>query len=108
MKRCTMRYGRLNDINLRSSVLLFTTHCDDSSRRFDMVNKFKTRYDQQQEYIGLAVTWRGRPAKIVRTESDQCGGTFAAIAPLDPDYGEIEYSWAAIYNIVDNHNGEFE
>jgi hypothetical protein len=57
----------------------------------------------QDEYVGRAVTLNGMPAKVTRNPDG-----FARIAPLDPKYGVVPYSWAAVYNICDNHGGRFE
>ena len=67
-----------------------------------------TRREIQQEYIGRSVTLNGIPAKIVRQEPDGHGGTFAAVAPLNPSLGVVPFSWCAIYNVCDNHGGRFE
>jgi len=67
-----------------------------------------TRYETQSEYIGREVTLYGKPAKIIRQETDGHGGTFAAVAPLDPSLGVVPYSWNAIYNVCDNRSGKFD
>ena len=66
-----------------------------------MYQNLQNRLDQQDKYIGKAVTLNGEPAKIVRN------GDFADVAPLDTSKGAVPFSWTAIYNICDNHNGEF-
>ena len=53
-------------------------------------------------YVGRAVTLNGEPAKVTM---DKDGWPW--IAPLDSSKGTIPFSWVAVYNICDNHNGEF-
>ena len=68
----------------------------------------ENRFNTQNKYIGLSVTLNGTKAIVRRTpERDKHGGTFAEIVPLDTSLGPVGFSWAAIYNICDNHNGEF-
>ncbi len=54
-------------------------------------------------YIGREVTLHGKPAKIIKD-----GEGYAHVAPLDPAYGSVCYSWVAIFCICDLHNGHFD
>lgn len=54
------------------------------------------------DYVGRAVTLNGKPATV---HKDKDGWPW--IAPLDTKFGTVPYSWAAVYNICDNHDGEF-
>lgn len=58
--------------------------------------------DERREYIGQSCTLNGQPAKIVHT-----GDGWAGVAPLNPEFGTVPYSWAAIYNVMHNHGGNF-
>ena len=65
-----------------------------------------SRWDGQVEYIGMACTLDGKPAKIVRQEPDGHGGTYAAVATLD-GMAVVPWSWCAIYSVCDNRGGKF-
>ncbi|MDH3376218.1 MAG: hypothetical protein OEQ39_04520 [Gammaproteobacteria bacterium] len=62
----------------------------------------KQYIEDRKDYIGRAVTYRGMPAKIVVDETGQ-----PSVAPLDPEYGLVPYSWASIYRYCDLYGGKF-
>lgn len=57
---------------------------------------------EHREYIGQAVTLHGEPAKITMDIEGH-----PHVAPLDPEKGSVPYSWTAVFNICENHNGRF-
>lgn len=55
-----------------------------------------------RDYIGRACTLHGKPAKICKNEEG-----YALVCPLNPELGSVPFSWCAVWNIIDNHGGEF-
>ena len=63
----------------------------------------RTKYrDDRREYIGQTCTLNGLPAKILFNYREGCASVGQLDGPLI-----IDWSWAAVFNIVDNKRGDF-
>ena len=57
---------------------------------------------EYREYIGRNCFLNGQPAKVCKNKDG-----YARVCPLDPELGSVPYSWCAVWNIMDNHDGKF-
>jgi hypothetical protein len=55
-----------------------------------------------RKYIGRMCKLWGEPAKITKD-----GEGYAHIAPLDPRFGSVSYSWVTVFNTMENCKGNF-
>ena len=55
-----------------------------------------------RKYIGELCFLNGKVSKICKTPEG-----FAIINPLDTDFGGVEYSWIAVFNVMENRDCVF-